>query len=331
MRSTGPDAATAPQDPTDQAAPAAPAAGSEGRPLLVRTRAELARARAALEGPVAVVMTMGALHEGHAGLVRAARGRGRSVVATVFVNPLQFGEALDLESYPRDLEGDLALLGREGVDVVFAPAVEEVYPGGPPQVRVVAGPLGEVLEGASRPGHFDGVLTVVTKLLHLTRPDVVLFGQKDAQQLLLVRRMVADLSFDVEVVAAPTAREDDGLARSSRNARLDADGRARAAVLSRALRSGEERAAEGAAAVRAAAAAALAEEPGADVDYLALVDPEDLAEVPEDHRGPALLAVAARVGAVRLIDNAPLVLGPRDGGAAEAPAGGAAGGAAGRR
>ncbi|NNH24334.1 pantoate--beta-alanine ligase, partial [Pseudokineococcus marinus] len=237
MPSTGPDAtATAQQAADDQADPTA---RSGGRPLLVRTRAELARARAALEGPVAVVMTMGALHEGHAGLVRAARGRGRSVVATVFVNPLQFGEALDLESYPRDLEGDLALLGREGVDVVFAPPVEEVYPGGPPQVRVAAGPLGEVLEGASRPGHFDGVLTVVTKLLHLTRPDVVLFGQKDAQQLLLVRRMVADLSFDVEVVAAPTAREDDGLARSSRNARLDPDGRARAAVLSRALRRGE--------------------------------------------------------------------------------------------
>ena len=297
-------------DGTEGRSSCAPGDGSAGeRPLLVRTRGELARARADLPGPVAAVFTMGALHEGHASLVRAARRSGRCVVATVFVNPLQFGAGEDLDAYPRDLDADLDLLGREGVDVVFAPSAGEMYPDGPPQVVVGAGPLGGVLEGASRPGHFDGVLTVVAKLLHLTRPDVVLFGQKDAQQLLLVRRMVADLDMGVEVLAVPTSREEDGLARSSRNAYLDGDGRRAAPVLSRALRRGEERAGDGAAAVRRAAADELAREPDAVVDYLALVDPGDLAEVGEDHRGPALLAVAARVGTTRLIDNLPLVLG----------------------
>ncbi|WP_299038203.1 pantoate--beta-alanine ligase [uncultured Pseudokineococcus sp.] len=281
-----------------------------GRPLLVRTRAELARARAVLPGPVAAVFTMGALHEGHASLVRAARGRARSVVATVFVNPLQFGAGEDLDAYPRTLDADLELLGREGVDVVFAPSAQEVYPDGPPQVVVSAGPLGRVLEGASRPGHFDGVLTVVAKLLHLTRPDVVLFGQKDAQQLVLVRRMVADLDMGVDVVAAPTSREEDGLARSSRNAYLDEDGRRASTALSRALRRGRDRAADGAAAVRRAAAEELGREPRAVVDYVALVHPLELTEVGDDHRGPALLAVAARVGTTRLIDNVPLELRP---------------------
>ncbi|ROP43315.1 pantoate--beta-alanine ligase [Pseudokineococcus lusitanus] len=287
-----------------------PAAPSAGGPALVRTRADLARARAGLPGPVAVVMTMGALHEGHAALVREARRRAASVVVTVFVNPLQFGAGEDLDRYPRDLEGDLALLGREGASLVFAPGPDEVYPGGPPQVRVQAGPLGDVLEGAVRPGHFDGVLTVVAKLLHLVRPDLALFGQKDAQQLALVRRMVADLDEPVEVVAVPTSREGDGLARSSRNAYLDADGRRAAVVLSAALAAGAAAAGRGAAAVLAAARERLAAEPGAVVDYCVLVDPRTLADVPDDAAGDALLAVAARVGTTRLIDNAPLGLAP---------------------
>ncbi|EYR61872.1 panthothenate synthetase, partial [Actinotalea ferrariae CF5-4] len=163
------------------------------------------------------------------------RGRAEQVVVTVFVNPLQFGPAEDLTRYPRDLERDVALLAREGVDVVFAPGVEDVYPGGDPVVRVSAGALGDRLEGAHRPGHFDGVLTVVLKLLHLVRPDVALFGEKDAQQLMAVRRMVRDLDVPVDVVAGPTVRDADGLALSSRNAYLDADGRRHALALSRAL------------------------------------------------------------------------------------------------
>ncbi|WP_037657765.1 pantoate--beta-alanine ligase, partial [Streptomyces aurantiacus] len=185
---------------------------------LLHTAAELrARARA---GRRAVVMTMGALHEGHATLVRTAReaaGTDGEVVVTVFVNPLQFGAGEDLDRYPRTLEADIKTASQAGADVVFAPSVEEVYPGGEPQVRVTAGPMGSVLEGATRPGHFDGVLTVVAKLLHLTAPDVALFGQKDAQQLAVIRRMARDLNFDVEIVGVPTVREDDGLARSSRN------------------------------------------------------------------------------------------------------------------
>ncbi|WP_445262959.1 pantoate--beta-alanine ligase [Pseudokineococcus sp. 1T1Z-3] len=271
----------------------------------------MARARAGLGGPVATVMTMGALHEGHACLVRAARRRATSVVVTIFVNPLQFGPAEDLDRYPRTLAADLDLLADEGVDVVFVPGVEDVYPAGPPQVRVSAGALGDVLEGASRPGHFDGVLTVVAKLLALTRPDVTVFGQKDAQQLALVRRLVTDLDLGVDVVAAPTSREPDGLARSSRNAYLDGADRRAATTLSRALRAGGDLAASGAPAgeVRAVAAEVLAEEPRVDVDYLALVDPVDLSALDDDAVGPALLAVAARVGATRLIDNVPLLLG----------------------
>lgn len=187
-------------------------------PVLLRTAAELhGRER---HGRRAVVMTMGALHEGHATLIRTARdlvGPDGEVVATVFVNPLQFGAGEDLDRYPRTLDADLEIAGRAGADAVFAPAVDEVYPGGEPQVRVTAGPMGERLEGASRPGHFDGMLTVVAKLLHLTRPDLALYGQKDAQQLALIRRMVRDLNFGVDIVGVPTVREDDGLALSSRN------------------------------------------------------------------------------------------------------------------
>ncbi|NEE14195.1 pantoate--beta-alanine ligase, partial [Streptomyces sp. SID7499] len=209
---------------------------------LLRTAGELhARTRT---GRRAVVMTMGALHEGHATLIRTARGVAGpdgEVVVTVFVNPLQFGQGEDLDRYPRTLDADLALAERSGADVVFAPAVDEVYPGGEPQVRITAGPMGERLEGSSRPGHFDGMLTVVAKLLHLTRPDVALYGQKDAQQLALIRRMVRDLNFGVEIVGVPTVREEDGLALSSRNRYLSAAERRTALALSGALFAGQDR------------------------------------------------------------------------------------------
>jgi pantoate--beta-alanine ligase len=277
--------------------------------ILTRTRAELAAARSTLEGPVAVVMTMGALHAGHARLIEEARRRAPSVLVTIFLNPLQFGAGEDLARYPRTLDEDLRLAAAAGADVVFAPAPDVVYPDGDPGVRIAAGPLGTVLEGASRPGHFDGVLTVVSKLLHLTRADLAFFGQKDAQQLLLVRRMVRDLDLGVDVVAVPTVREADGLAMSSRNRYLTPFDREVALVLQRALRAGAAAAEEGPSAVRRAARDVLVAEPAARVDYLALVDPHDLADVPEHHRGDALLAVAARVGSTRLIDNVPLVVG----------------------
>ncbi|GAA2413589.1 pantoate--beta-alanine ligase [Streptomyces glaucosporus] len=289
---------------------------------VLRTAAEL---RALPRGGRrAVVMTMGALHEGHAALIRAARekaGPDGRVVVTVFVNPLQFGAGEDLDRYPRTLDADVAVAAEAGADAVFAPPVEEVYPGGEPEVRVTAGPMGERLEGASRPGHFDGVLTVVAKLLHLTAPDLAFFGQKDAQQLAVITRMVRDLNFPVEIVGVPTVREADGLALSSRNRYLSAEERTTALALSRALFAGRDAAARGdgpagPGAILAAARAVLAEAEEADpplsVDYLALVDPADFTEVPAEpgaHRGEAVLAVAARVGTTRLIDNVRLRLG----------------------
>jgi pantoate--beta-alanine ligase len=279
---------------------------------VTRTRAELTAARSALEGPVAVVMTMGALHAGHAELIAQARRRAPSVLVTIFLNPLQFGAGEDLARYPRTLDDDLRLAEAAGADVVFAPGPDVVYPDGDPGVRVAAGPLGTVLEGASRPGHFDGVLTVVAKMFHLTRADLAFFGQKDAQQLLLVRRMVRDLDLGVDVVAVPTVREGDGLAMSSRNRYLTPFDREVALVLQKALTAGAAAASEGPSAVRRAARDVLVAEPAARVDYLALVDPLDLADVREHYRGDALLAVAARVGSTRLIDNVPLVVGRPD-------------------
>ncbi len=280
-------------------------------PVLARTREELAAARDGLAGPVAVVMTMGALHAGHAELIRSARARAAAVLVTIFLNPLQFGPNEDLSRYPRTFDADLGLCTAEGVDVVFAPTPAVVYPDGEPMVRVHAGRLGDVLEGKSRPGHFDGVLTVVAKLLALSRADLAYFGQKDAQQLLLIRRMVADLDFGVEVVAVPTVRDPDGLALSSRNSYLTPFDREVALALPAALDAGAAAVAEGPSAVRRQARAVLAAEPGAQVDYLALVDPWDLTDVPEWHVGPALLAVAARVGTTRLIDNVVLTFGAR--------------------
>lgn len=274
-----------------------------------RTRGELASERARLSGRVAVVMTMGALHEGHATLFRRARETFDSVVATIFLNPLQFGPHEDLAKYPRTLDADLQLCTREGVDVVFAPSPDVVYPDGDPGVMVSAGRLGGLLEGASRPGHFDGVLTVVAKLLHLTRPDAAFFGQKDAQQLLLIRRMVRDLDLGVEIVPVPTVREADGLAMSSRNSYLTALDREVALTLPRALHAGVVHAAEGASAIRRAARDVLVGEPLCRVDYLVLAHPDTLDDVPEWYRGEALLAVAARVGTTRLIDNVLVMVG----------------------
>jgi pantoate--beta-alanine ligase len=286
--------------------------------VVARTRAELDEARAAAlrarPGEVAVVMTMGALHAGHGELLRRARERAAVVIVTIFVNPLQFGPNEDFDRYPRTLDDDMRRCAEAGVDVVFAPGAAEVYPAGEPMVRVVPGPMGEAFEGEFRPGFFTGVLTVVNKLLHLTAPDMAFFGQKDAQQLALVRRMVADLNMRVEIVGVPTVRESDGLALSSRNRYLTRNERGTALALSRALRAGEARAAEGAAAVREAATAVLDSAGRADppliLDYVTLVDPDRFTELSDDSSGPAILAVAARVGSTRLIDNAPLLITP---------------------
>ncbi|WP_432097098.1 pantoate--beta-alanine ligase [Streptomyces sp. bgisy100] len=340
-----------------------------------------------------VVMTMGALHEGHATLIREARrraGQAGMVVVTVFVNPLQFGPNEDFDRYPRTLDADLEVCREAGADVVFAPTVDAVYPHGRPQIGITAGPMGERWEGATRPGHFDGMLTVVHRLLSITAADHAMFGEKDAQQLALIRRMVLDLELDqdVEIVAVPTVREEDGLALSSRNRYLSAEERGTALALSRALfaareagrraagvtdgagggpgpdgsgpdgsgpdgsgsdgsgpggsasdgsasdgsgsnRPGRGRPEEGSGraratghgteapgapavvagpeAVRAAGAAVLEEaarfSPPLELDYLALLDAADFTEVPPDFRGEAVLAVAARVGTTRLIDN----------------------------
>lgn len=281
-------------------------------PVVASSREELRRARADLAGPVAVVMTMGALHEGHAELVRHAHALGDSVVVTIFLNPLQFGAGEDLDRYPKTFEADLELCRREGVDVVFAPTPDVIYPLGDPAIRVAAGPLGDRLEGEHRPGHFDGVLTVVAKLLHLTAPDVALFGEKDAQQLALIRQMVRDLDFPVEVVSVPTVREQGGLALSSRNTYLSASDRLVARSLNEALQAGVAAANEGVAAVLGAALAVLDAHPELGVDYLTLVDDDTWAD-PDERTVRARLLVAARVGTTRLIDNVPIVLATPDG------------------
>jgi pantoate--beta-alanine ligase len=277
-------------------------------PQLAATRAGLAAARALMTGPVVLAPTMGALHDGHARLLGAARtlaGPRGSVIVSIFVNPLQFGPNEDLDRYPRTLEADLAICAREGADLVFAPAAAEIYPGGPPEVTVDPGPAGQRFEGEFRPGFFGGVLTVVLKLLHLTRPAVAVFGQKDAQQLALVRRMVTDLNLDVVIEPVPTVRDADGLATSSRNRYLSAADRLVALALPRALRAGQAAAGGGADAVLAAARAVLRAQPALRVDYVALVDPGTFGPA---GTGPALLVAAARAGATRLIDNMALVL-----------------------
>ncbi len=293
-----------------------------GSTLLVSTRAELEEHLAPHRSAgrrVALVPTMGALHEGHASLVAEARrqaGDG-AVVVTVFVNPLQFAPGEDLERYPRTLEADLALCAREGADLVLAPPVEEVYPSGAGPAEVAAmvtvapGPLAAVLEGRTRPTHFAGVLTVVAKLLGLVRPDVVCFGEKDFQQLVLVRRMVADLCLGVDVVGVPTVRDPDGLALSSRNAYLDTEQREAALALHRTITAvAAATAAEGQDAGLRAGRAELRASPGVDLDYLELTGP-DLEPLGADAAPgtDARVLIAARVGSTRLIDNLPTTVG----------------------
>ena len=277
-------------------------------PLLAKSREELRDALDGRQRPVGFVPTMGALHGGHAALMERARkevGSEAPVVASIFVNPMQFGPGEDLDRYPRSFDADLELCAELGVDVVFAPSVEEVYPGGDPQVTIDPGPLATELEGNSRPTHFHGVLTVVAKLFGLVRPDVAVFGEKDYQQLVLIRRMVSDLCMGVDVVGAETVREHDGLALSSRNGYLDEDHRWRAAALSRTLFAARDAAKYGAKAAIDAARHELRHARGVDLDYLELRDP-DLGEAPES--GPARLLIAARVGPTRLIDNVALTL-----------------------
>lgn len=281
---------------------------------LLRTREELLDARVGVaddSSDVAAVLTMGALHAGHRALIEEARrrvGRSGTVVVTVFVNPMQFGAGEDLDRYPRSLDTDLATAERAGVDLVFAPDTAQVYPDGPATITVDPGELGARWEGAARPTHFRGVLTVVAKLLNLIVPSVTVFGEKDYQQLVLVRRMCRELELGVEVVGLPTVREPDGLALSSRNVYLTADQRAAGLALSRALRAAQQSAHHSATAALDAARAVLAAEPAVDVDYLVLTDPE-LGEAPD--AGPARMLVAARVGSTRLLDNVPLTIGQR--------------------
>ncbi len=278
---------------------------------VVRTKADLREALAPERRggkTIALVPTMGYLHEGHLSLLRAARGRCDVVVMSLFVNPTQFGPGEDLATYPRDEARDAQLAREAGVDLVYAPVADEVYPEGFATAVEVDGGLTEVLEGAPEargPGHFRGVTTVVAKLLNTVRPDVVFFGQKDAQQAVVIRRMARDLDFEVEVVVLPTVREPDGLAMSSRNAYLSDAERRRATALSRALRAAESVAASGEARVDAALAAARAEleRAGIEPEYLEARDAETLAPATSLNGRPVLLAVAARVGEARLIDN----------------------------
>ena len=288
-------------------------------PALLPTKAELAAARPALPAPVVLVPTMGALHSGHLALLRAARavaGPGGSVIVSIFVNPLQFRPGEDLDRYPRTLDDDLAMCAREGVCLVFAPSAAEMYPGGAPQVTVDPGPAGQVFEGEFRPGFFGGVLTVVLKLFHLVRPDIAVFGEKDAQQLALVRRLVSDTDLGLAIESVPTVRDPDGLATSSRNRYLSPADRELALTLPRALRAGQVRAgAENGAEDGGSASAALAAarevldaEPALAVDYVAVVDSRTFTVAGPGYAGPAVIVAAATAGGTRLIDNVPVTL-----------------------
>ena len=274
---------------------------------IAHSTAEYAALRSALDGPaaprVAYVPTMGALHEGHRSLIKLARTHGDVVVVSIFVNPLQFGPGEDYARYPRPLEDDLLICEADGVDIVLVPSVSDLYPAGR-QVTVDAGTLGSTLEGHSRPGHFNGVLTVVLKLFNIIRPQVAVFGEKDAQQLACIQRMVIDLNLAVEIVGAPIVREPDGLALSSRNIFLTASERGVARSLSAAL----EKAATQISVPSARAAAyevldRAEAEPCFELDYATIVNPSTFAEVPDDHVGLATFVVAALVGGTRLIDN----------------------------
>lgn len=296
-------------------------------PRVLTTAVELRAAAVELLGAagpgnasLGLVPTMGALHEGHAALARAAREENDVVVATIFVNPLQFGDPTDLQRYPRTLEADVELLGECGVDLVFAPPQEEVYPDGEPMIRLSAGRLGEKFEGEFRPGHFDGMLTVVAKLLHLAWPAAdatyrAYFGQKDAQQLSLIRRMARDLSFAAEIRAVPTVRSAEGLALSSRNRFLSREEAEAALVLSRALRLLAGRAARCEPLDLDSAVELVQSQPLVKLEYFEVVDPDTLDPLAFNCRetpfsGEGLALIAARVGSVRLIDNQPLKADP---------------------
>jgi pantoate--beta-alanine ligase len=257
---------------------------------------------------------MGALHQGHLDLVRLARARGGQVVVTIFVNPLQFGPTEDFARYPRDLDGDLATLAGVGADLVYAPDESDMYPAGPPTVTVDPGPLGDRFEGAVRPGHFAGVLTVVAKLLARTGARAAVFGQKDAQQLAAVRQMVRDLDLGVEIIPAAIRRDADGLALSSRNAYLSPDQRRAALALPRAIAAGRQAAAAAptpASQIRRLARAVLGRGARPALpEYLDVVDPATFQPVPDEWGGPALIIGSLVAGPARLIDNAPVRLAP---------------------
>ncbi|BBY19247.1 pantoate--beta-alanine ligase [Mycolicibacterium litorale] len=275
-----------------------------------RDVADVTRALRTTGRRVMLVPTMGALHEGHLTLIRAARRvQGAVVIVSIFVNPLQFGAGEDLDAYPRTLDEDLALLREEGVEIAFTPTAADMYPNGT-RTSVHPGPLGEDLEGASRPGHFAGVLTVVCKLLQIVRPDRAFFGEKDYQQLVLIRQMVTDLNIDTQIVGVPTVREADGLALSSRNRYLDEVEREHAGALSAALLAGMYAASGGAAATLDAARAVLDEVPAIEVDYLQVRDPM---LGPAPYEGAARLLVAARLGRTRLVDNIAVDIGASSG------------------
>jgi len=278
--------------------------GADNIMQIVKTAADLKKLRGKMPAPLGFVPTMGYLHEGHLALVRQAKAENASVAVSIFVNPTQFGPSEDFRQYPRDPRRDLALLEGEGTDAVFMPPVEEIYPPGF-NSWVEVGRLARRLEGASRPGHFKGVATVVARLFELVKPDRAYFGQKDAQQLLVVKKMVADLDMKLEVVAVPTVREPDGLAMSSRNTYLNPEERKQAAVLYQALTLAQKLYNDGekdAGAIRRQMTALIQKQPLADIDYISVAHAETLEELNEV-KPPALVSMAVRIGKTRLIDN----------------------------
>jgi pantoate--beta-alanine ligase len=277
---------------------------------VVSTRADLRAARSILDKSVGLVPTMGALHEGHLALVRAARADNSHVIASIFVNPTQFGPNEDLAAYPRTLESDLALLEREGVDIVFTPTPSEMYPIGS-QTVVEVTEVSQGLEGGRRPGHFRGVATIVAKLFNLAQPSIAYFGQKDAQQVVVIRRMVTDLNFPLDIAVMPTIREQDGLAMSSRNRYLTAEQRVAAPVVYGALRAAGERYRSGERSgdrLREAMVAWLSREPLAEPDYVSIANPITLTEVAGTVEHPVLASLTVKFGKTRLLDNMMLPL-----------------------
>ena len=282
-------------------------------PKVVNTVREAQQIRHTHDGHrIALVPTMGALHDGHLELIRHARTLAEVVVVSIFVNPLQFGVGEDLERYPRTLDADVALLAGEGIDYVFAPSADEIYPDGVTIPAMHAGPVGTTFEGSARPTHFGGMLTVVARLFDVVGPNVAVFGQKDAQQVFLVRQMIAEQEWPIELNIVRTVREQDGLALSSRNRFLDASQRDVAHVMPEALAAVALNARHGAAAARAAGIEVFENAPLARLGYLDLVDPETFEAVSNDFRGPVTAVIAAVIGATRLIDTDNLFLGPQE-------------------